>query len=504
MTKREWIEALLGLHAGDAARRTPPHVPRPVDGGGCADRRGDMCMTSDLPDIRPTPHGDRVPLSYQQARRWAAERGGTVGFRTGSNGGVVANTYAAFTIVGHIDVAGVQRALDAIVDRHEILRTQIVDHDGTPMQVVGAPRPVPIRVVDVTGVEPAIREAELARASADLVFAPFDFGRDLLARSLVARVSPAEHVLVVTIPHLASDGWSLHVLEHELAALLRDPTRPPPPLPVQFADFVAWQRAWLDGAAQAVIASHYANTIASAEPLVLPARRPANGAGTWDAAEYAFRWAPDVAAGVRALGARYSVTPFVIVHAAYNVLLSAWTGGRDITVLSAFAGRMPTEVLPLIGYFTNLCPVRTVLADDLPFDEVVARTRRSVVDAYAHQWVPLACLEELAAADNKAPLRFAAGINLFSGGAPAQRNARRCVECRPRALALPTEERGRLTRTDISLRITELGPDGVAGVVVYRSAVLDRDVVAECIRHLEAILLAVVSDPSRRVRCLAA
>jgi amino acid adenylation domain-containing protein len=306
------------------------------------------------------------------------------------------NLCRALRIRGLLDVPALRRALDAIAARHEVLRTSLPDHEGRPVQVVAPPRPVPLPVTEIRG------EAAARAAIADDARRPFDLTRGPLFRARLLRAGPDDHVLVLVFHHVVVDAVSLTIFCGELSALyaaaLHGDAATLPPLAARYADYAVEQASQAARARTEAHLDYWRRQLAGAPGLIdLPADHPRPAvqrgggalavgtlpAGTWDA--------------VAALCSAERASPFMGLLAGYAALLSRLGAGTDVVIGAPVSGRVRAEHEGLIGYFANTLPLRIDLAGDPPFREIVRRTRRTVLEALAHQEVPFQRLVEAVA-----------------------------------------------------------------------------------------------------------
>ena len=341
---------------------------------------------------RPDP--DHRPLSFAQQRLWFLDQ-----MAPGSS---MYNMPAALRLSGPLDVAALQHSLDAIVARHETLRSSFPGLEGRPHQVVAPPAPQPLERVDL-GALPA-DEADDAvlehfRSEGDLAF---DLARGPLFRTTLLALGADEHVLVLNMHHIVSDGWSMGVFVRELASLYEalHTGRPSPlaELPVQYADFAHWQRQWLAGDVLESQLGYWRAQLAEAPAVLrLPTDRPRPAVQSHRGAVHTFDLPPGLVAELSALARREGVTLFMTLLAAYQTLLHRYTGDERLVVASSIANRTRVEVEGLIGFFVNMLPLHTDLSGDPPFRELLRRVRDVTLGAYEHQDLPFDRLvEELA------------------------------------------------------------------------------------------------------------
>ncbi|MGW0801472.1 amino acid adenylation domain-containing protein [Nonomuraea sp. NPDC002799] len=387
------------------------------------------------------------------------------------------NAPAAVRLRGPLDIEALSRAIDGVVARHEILRTRYVADGGVPAQVVEAAAPVGLPVVPAA-------EHELRRLADRECAVPFDLERGPVLRATLFRLAPDDHVLLLVIHHIAADGWSLPILWRELDALYRGQDLPA--LDLQYADHAHDQRAEAGGDGL----EHWCEHLAGVEELTLPLDRPRPA----DPAHRGLLVPVQVPGGsvapLRELARRSGCTPFMVLLAAVQALLSRVTGGHDIAVGAPTAGRDRPDVAPLIGFFVNTLVVRTGTAGDPTFRELLARTRTSALDAFAHQHIPFERVVE-----RLNPVREAGRNPLFdvmvTGGSDAAgaRPALGGLAAEP----YPCDGGGALFDLTFSL------DDSFAGTLEYDAELFDQATAERLAGRLAELLRQAADDPDRPV-----
>ncbi len=326
------------------------------------------------PPLTRVPRDGDLPLSFAQERLWFLQRL--------SPGSPAYNMPAALRLSGDLDPAVLERVLQEIVRRHEILRTTFPETDGEPRQRVHPFRPFSLPVIDVT-------EAEAERFVREEASRPFDLREGPLLRATLLRLGEREWMALFSLHHVVSDGWSVGVLVKETAALYAG--KPLPELPIQYADFAVWQRGWLQGEALAGQISWWREALADAPAVLdLPLDRPrSTGSGRAGAAKADFP-----AAVLRELGRREGATLFMVLLAAFQALLHRLTGEDDLVLGTPIANRTHAGLEGLIGFFVNTLALRSRLDGDPSFREMLASSRATALEAYAHQDLPFERLVE--------------------------------------------------------------------------------------------------------------
>ncbi|HEX8273711.1 MAG TPA: condensation domain-containing protein, partial [Longimicrobiaceae bacterium] len=303
------------------------------------------------------------------------------------------NVYSALRLGGALDVRALETALGEIVRRHEALRTVFRETDGSPVQVIRPFTGFALPVEDLSGLGEAEREAQVKSRATDEAARPFDLASGPLFRATLLRLSDEEHVLLLGVHHVVSDGWSMGVLFRELSALYeayREGRESPlSELPVQYADFAVWQREQLSGEALERQLSYWKERLSGApELLELPTDHPRPAVQSFRGAYEHVQLPAKVLEKLRALGRQEGATLYMVVLGAFQALLSRYGAGEDVVVGSPVAGRGRGEVEELIGFFVNTLVLRVDLSGDPSFRELVGRVRETTLGAYEHQEVP--------------------------------------------------------------------------------------------------------------------
>lgn len=327
-----------------------------------------------------------IPLSYAQERLWFLDQVGLVG--------AAYNIPLAFRLSGVLNIEALERSFVELTRRHEILRTNIRVLNGDPHQVIREHASIEIEQVDLSEVnDPLLREQKLNdRMSREQLF-EFNLSEGQLFNLVLMRISEREHVLLVTIHHLISDGWSIGIMFRELGTLysayVRNSDSPLPELDIQYADYAIWQRSWLKGDTLKRQLSFWKEMLEGAPPsLQLPLDRPRPARESFKGATRAFELPKGLTEGMSDLARREGATLFMACLATYQILLARWSGQLDVVVGSPIAGRMQRELEGIIGFFVNTLPLRTQLGAEKSFRQILQEVRENTLNAYAHQDLP--------------------------------------------------------------------------------------------------------------------
>ncbi|SOD02868.1 amino acid adenylation domain-containing protein, partial [bacterium JGI 053] len=455
------------------------------------ERRGGAPL---LPPLRPRGETGRAPLSFAQRRLWFLDRM--------EPGRAHYNLPAVVRLRGTLDAGALERSLAALVARHEALRTVFRAEDGgEPAQVVLEGAGFRLSIADLAHLPAGDAEAEaLRRVEAD-VRRPFDLADGPLFRACLVRAAADDHLLAVTLHHAVGDAWSLRLLFGELSALYgafaRGEGDPLPPPALRYADYAAGQRAWLTGERLEGQVAWWRAALAGAPPtLALPTDRPRPGVQRYRGAIHRFELDGAAARGVRALARRGGATPFMALLAAFQALLSRWSGQDDVVVGVPVAGRAQGGSEGIVGLFVNTLPVRGDLSGDPSFRTLLGRVRESVLGGLAHQDVPFEKLvEELR------PERTLGRQPLFQAVFAYNHASAADLLVLADASAAPVPVDGGTAKFDLTLGITERG-DALSAGFEYATDLFDAATVEAMAGHLRALLAAAAADPDAPVSLL--
>ncbi|MGA3172785.1 MAG: amino acid adenylation domain-containing protein [Chthoniobacteraceae bacterium] len=431
------------------------------------------------------------PTSFAQRRLWFIDQL--------EPGNTLYNVPAAYRVRGRLDPRTLERAFSQVIARHEILRTTFRPVDGEPMQMVASNLEFHLPVVDLRAQSAAMREAEVTRLVREESEHPFNLANGPLMRAALLEMAPAEQVLILGLHHIITDSWSQEVLLRELttaySALAKDVPSPLPELPIQYADFAAWQREAMQGEVLNRELAYWRKRLAGLTPLDLPhlpRRAPSHPP---EGATFSFELPERLTAAVRLLAQRENVTLFMALLAGWKAFLARYTGQEDIAVGSPISDRGRTETEGLIGFFLNTLVLRTDLSGNPTAREALRRVRDSSLDAFAHQNLPFdMMIEELQPTrePGRNPLLRVMFV-LVSGEEKTWRTPDGGVE------PIPVEESK--AKFELMLHLRDVG-GAVKAALVYDKALFNPVMVRRIAGHYETLLAGMAAQPDTRINSL--
>ena len=453
---------------------------------------------------RPPPALERVsrsgplPLSFAQQRMWfLAQLEPDSPFY---------NTPTAVRLRGPLDVTALQRALEEIIRRHEVLRTTFTPVDGEPHQRIAPTLALPLPVEYLTALPESEREAEALRRATSEAQRPFHLEHGPVLRATLLALGPRDHVALFTLHHIVSDGWSISVVLRELWALYdafhEGRSSPLPELTVQYADYAAWQRKWLEEAApgepselERQLGWWRERLDGSPREVALPFDRPRPAVRSHRGAHVTRELPAELLAGLHTLGRQEGATLFMVLLAAFQAVLSRAGGQEDVAVGTPVANRRHPALESLIGFFVNTLVLRTDLSGNPTFRELLGRVRDTTLGASAHQDVPFEKLVEALR-----PERDMGYAPLFQVLFVLQNAAPLRLELPGLSLEALDFQHG-TSKFDLQLYAAEVEGRLVTHLV-YATDLFDAPTAGRLLSGLEAVLRTVVEDPQRPLLAL--
>ncbi len=446
--------------------------------------------TLTLPPLQRLTSNAQLPLSYSQQRLWFLDQ-----LMPHNN---AYNIPVGFRVSGPLNLIALKQSLNETVQRHESLRTNFINIDGQPIQVIAPSRTQDLRVISVERFSETERESLVQRFALEESQRPFDLASDSLIRPTLFRVGEQEHVLLLVMHHIISDGWSIEVLTRDVPrtykALCQGVRSDLPELPIQYPDYAYWQRQWLQGEVLEQELSYWRQQLdGSLAELNLPTDRPRPSALSMKGNAVVIKVPEWLTGRLKELSQSGDSTLFITLLASFQILLARYSGQDDIAVGTPVAGRRWVETEDLIGFFVNTLVMRTRLSGDATIGEVLRRVREVTLEAQAHQDVPFEKLvEELQ------PQRTLSHGPLFQTMFVFL-NEGQSLEA-PESLALSSFDLNHGTeKNDLTLQIVEQ-QNRLVGSLSYSTDLFDESTIRRMTDHWQRILEAIVADPGQLLR----
>ena len=445
-------------------------------------RRQATSSSSGASVIRKRPGGGPAPASFAQQRLWLVHQ-----LDPQSH---LFNVPRGIRLRGSLNIAALERALNEIVRRHEVLRTVFSGDPGELVQQAVDLPPLALPPVEIA-IDDAVSHA-LAEFSR-----PFDLATGPIIRASLWKIADDDHILFLVMHHIVSDAWTAAILFDELEALYgafsAGQPSPLPELPVQYADYSVWQREYLSGERLQKELTWWGKQLEGAPPVLtlrvdFPRPSTETSRGNLETA----RIAQPILDGLRQLAARESATLYITLLAAYTVLLSRWSGLEDIVVGTDFSNRAHTETEKLIGFFINLLPIRTRLSGSPTFRELIALVKKAALGAYAHPELPFEKLvEELK--PERAPSRHPiVQVLLVMQNIPRPKRELAGLEVSEFPIPVIT------SKFDLAVFLEET-PEGLAEQWVYSAELFTPETIRRMTRRFENLIVAALANPDARI-----
>ncbi|NQY63442.1 MAG: amino acid adenylation domain-containing protein [Alteromonadaceae bacterium] len=429
-------------------------------------------------------------LSFAQQRLWLLDKIDA--------DSVHYNMPGALRLTGDLDVDALTKAINTIVERHESLRTHFAEGaEGQPLQIIRPFSVMDVPITDISLLPEGERELDLAELVSAEANKPFDLSADLMLRAQVVKVQARAHVLLVTMHHVASDGWSMGILINEFSTLysayVRGEANPLPALEIQYADYAHWQRDWLQGEVLDEQLGYWQAQLA-ALPVVhsLPLDKTRPKLQTFSGASHHSIIPASISVKLNNLCQGVGATLFMGLHAAFSVLLARYSNETDIVVGSPIANREQAEVANLIGFFVNTLVLRSDLSDNPSFSELLEQSKQMLLDAYAHQQVPF---EQIVESLN--PERSMAHSPLFQVMLVLQNNEKGTLEL-PDLTLSPVEQSNDVAQYDLTLNVTESESCLHLGWE-YNTDLFNAETIERLAKHFDLLLTGLVNTPEENV-----
>ncbi|MGH9971183.1 MAG: condensation domain-containing protein, partial [Pyrinomonadaceae bacterium] len=437
-----------------------------------------------VPPVAHVPHDGAVPLSFAQQRLWFLDRLMPDAFSY--------NTPLAYRITGPLNVEALEKSISQIVARHEVLRTTIALVEGEPVQTIAPEVRVKLEVSDLELVPGSECEEVVQREVEREAQLPFDLSTGPVIRARLLRIAPDDYLLVVTLHHIVADGWSIGVFAGDLSAFygaaIKGREAALPQLPVQYADYAAWQREWLKGEELERQLRYWREQLQGAPTVLeLPGDKPRPKVASGHGALERFEVGGAVLAGLKSIARQEGATLFMTLLAAFAALLSRYSGQKDLLIGAPIANRNREELEGLIGFFANTLVLRTRIDDDVTFRGLVQRAREACLGAYAHQDVPFEAL-----VDELQPERDLSRSPLFQVVLTVQNAPMRPLELSGLTLS-STKVHTDTAKFDLGLNIYEKD-SSLAASFEYNRDILEPETIWGLIERFQLMLAGIVGE----------
>jgi FkbM family methyltransferase len=451
-----------------------------------------LAESGSAPPIEPISRSAPLPLSFAQQRLWFVQQ---INPRSPAY-----NYPVGLRLRGQLHVGALERTFEALVQRHEVLRTRFLSGDGEPVQVIDPPAPKPLPMVDLGGLSEERREAEFEGLRGAEARRPVELSTGPVLRIALLRLAPTDHVVLATLHHIVTDGWSTSILTREVSTLYLafSEGRPPtlPPLPVQYADYAVWQRRWLAGEVLEKQLRYWRQQLAGMpEAMALPADRERPERPSFRGAGHSFRFPAELSSKLEALGRAEGVTLFMTLLAGFQALLHRFTGENDIVVGTDVANRNRSEIEGLLGFFVNNLVLRTDLSGSPTFRELLAQVREMTLGAYAHQDLPFDLL-----VNELQPQRQLARTPLFQVLFVLQNVPNVELEI-PGLRLTPMAGNQASAKFDLAVFINQT-EEGIFGAWNYSTDLFDASTVARLAAQYQTLLQSSTENPDERIQRL--
>ncbi|NEQ41320.1 MAG: amino acid adenylation domain-containing protein, partial [Okeania sp. SIO3I5] len=444
-----------------------------------------------LPEIKAVPRDKDLPLSFAQERLWFLNQleGNSATY----------NIPLAISINGNLDINALQKTLEKIVQRHEVLRTSFSTINGQARQIVHPEATLKIKVIDLQNLEEIERKKVLEQQVTAEASTPFDLEVSPLIRCSLLQISSREYVLLLTMHHIVSDGWSMGIFTQEISTLYQAfcekiPSSLPE-LSIQYADFAIWQRQWLSEERLEAQVNYWKQELQDApELLQLPTDRTRPSVQTYVGQRHRFSLNQDLTEKLQLLSRKSGTTLFMTLLAGFATLLYRYSGQSDILIGSPIANRNYKEIEPLIGFFVNTLVYRNNLENNPSFEQLLKQIKESTLKSYEHQDVPFELIVEALK-----PQRSLSHSSIFQVMFVLQNASGDSILELPELTLSQLEQDFPIAKFDLTLSISETNIGLLYGEWEYNTDLFDSSTIERMALHFENLLSAIVANPQMAV-----
>ena len=442
-----------------------------------------------LPSITAQPRPEFIPLSFSQERLWFIDK---------LEGSLQYHLPSILRLKGNLDKDTLTKAIQNIINRHEVLRTVILEDHGKSHQSVREKNEW--KLAEVDGENFKNSNQDLQHYIRSIIKLPFNLSCDSLLRATLIRLSDQEHILVVTMHHIASDAWSVSIIVKELSELYAARIEKRPvvlsPLKIQYADYAIWQRNYLQGEVLDRKLAYWKNRLHGVPALQLPTDFPRPAVQSTNGARTRFTIDKELSEKLKRLSQREGATVFMVLLSAFKIMLQRYSGQNDICVGTPVANRTQQEAEELIGFFINTLALRSDLENNPSFVELLQKIKATTLEAYSHQEAPFEKVVEAVGNERDR------GRNPLFQVLLTMQNAPEIPELRLGEISFTAEEYEHTTsQLDIICNITET-PEGMQGAVEYCTDLFTENTITQMMAHFRQLLRSIADAPHKRISSL--
>ena len=447
-------------------------------------------LQNQAPPLVPVERDRDLPLSFNQERLWLLEQL--------SPGSTAYNVPLALRLQGQLDTTALEQSFREILRRHQALRTQFATVDNRPVQLITETEndwSLPVKQLPSWLTPPEMEQA-IEQTIQEVIRQPFDLTGKYLLRACLVELEPTEHLLLITVHHIAFDGWSEGIFWRELAALyesfIRGKSSPLPELSVQYPDFAVWQRQWLQNDFLAALNSYWQSKLGTnLQELALPTDYPTPALSKRNSSTFKITLSTSLTEGLKQLSYKYRATLFATLLTSFKILLHIYTEQDDLFVCSPIASRNRPELKQLIGYFVNLLILRSDLSGNPSFEELLAQVSKTVTGAYAHQDLPLQQLVQ----------ELGVGQKSLSQVMFVLQNSDSTTPTLSGLTVKELEVDNGTADFNLSLSLTEKQNE-LVGIWKYNNGLFSAESIATMAEHWQTLLEQIVIDPAQSIDTL--
>lgn len=449
--------------------------------------------SSRTPQIPARNGSGPAPLSFSQLRLWFLDR-----YEPGNS---LYNVSSAFRLRGQLNIDALEQSINEITRRHEVLRATMMTLNGIPVQVISPHRYDNLPLTDLRSLPHDEHEGAVRKLASEEAQRPFDLARGPLKRTTLLQLGDEDYVLLLTMHHIVTDGWSIDILFRELSilyrAFIRGARSPLPELSIQYPDFAHWQREWLSGDVLEKQLAYWKKQLQGVPPLLnLKTDRPRPAVRNTKGAHHGCIFPKPLSDALKRLSQQADATLFMTLLAAFQTLLHRYTGQDDICVGIPIAGRRWRETQELIGFFVNTLAIRSNMANNPTFREFLASVRHTVFEAFSHQEAPF---EQVV--DILQPVRDPSYAPLVQTTFALQNAAKESLSLPGISLNQMSPYSGQ-AKFDLALGMRDYA-EGLSAVLEYNADLFEAATIKRMLAHFKNLLESIIANCNQRLSELA-